>query len=85
MTILATGARPDCIESGGDGPLVWAAGEAHDAFVCALASGAASESQGRRAEELERSSKLIRSIFLRIDVFTDAKLTTGKEEALQVA
>jgi hypothetical protein len=85
MTILATGARPDCIESGGVGPLIWAAGEAHDAFVCALADGAASGSQGRRAEELEHSSKLIGAIFLRIEVFAGAKLTIGKEEALQVA
>jgi LmbE family N-acetylglucosaminyl deacetylase len=85
MTILATGARPDCIESGGVGPLVWAAGEAHDAFVCALANGAASGSQGKRAEELERSSRLMGAIFLRIDAFADAKLTIGKEEAVQVA
>jgi hypothetical protein len=84
MTILATGARQDGIESGGVRPLTRVERQAHDAFMHALAEGGVSRVQRGRAKELERSNS-IRGINLRIDVFEDAKLTAGKGGAPKVA
>jgi len=81
MTTLATGTRPDDIESGGVGPLILVARQAHGA----LANSGRSRGQTGRAEELERSGQLTRAIGLRIYVSEDAKPTAGRYEVMKLA